>query len=87
MSKDKKVVLIQIIGLILFGGMALSSSSSKDSLRDVDWRGAGVGAAAGYNGYTLIGSAQSEEAARTLTANKGYSYYIWDSINGKVYAK
>lgn len=87
MSKDSKFVLIQIIGVILFGGMALSSSSSKESLKDVDWRGAGVGAAAGYNGYIIIGSAQSEEAARNFAANKGYSYYIWDSINGNVYAK
>lgn len=63
MSKTKTIALVQLIGLVLFGGMALSSASSKDTASSIDWRGAAVGAAAGYDGYIIIGTASSEAAA------------------------
>ena len=66
---------------------AASSSSQHANDRNIDWRGAAVGAGAGYNGYIIIGTASSEEDAIELATSKGYSYYLWDSVNGKVYAK
>lgn len=87
MSKTKTIALVQLIGLVLFGGMAISSASSKDTASSIDWRGAAVGAAVGYDGYIIIGTASSEAAAIKLAESKGYDYYIWDSVNGKVYAK
>lgn len=91
MFKFKKTVIFQALGLVLFCVLAMASSSQKSSssssYSDIDWRGAAVGGTAGYNGYSYIGTASSESDARSLTANKGYSQYIWDSVNGKVYAK
>lgn len=87
MSKNKRYTYIQIIGLILFSCIALSSASSQDIGRNIDWRGGAVGAAAGYNGMLPIGTASSESEARSLTASKGYTEYVWDSINHNVYAK
>lgn len=95
MVRNKQKIFIQIVGLLFFCLIAVASSSSKDSTSSrsssFDWgsagRGAAVGAAAGYNGYTLIGRASSESEARELAGSKGYSYYLWDSNNGGVYAK
>lgn len=88
MNKNKRNTIFQIMGLIAFCAMAAASSSSQQSTsRNVDWRGAAVGAAAGYDGYIIIGSASSDSEAKKLAASKGYSYYIYDTINGNVYAK
>lgn len=88
--KNRKGILVQAAVLIAFCVMAAASSSSHDassSKSSFDYRGAAVGAAAGYNGYIIIGTASSESAAADLAASKGYSYYLWDSVNGNVYAK
>lgn len=88
MTINKRNIIIQSIGLLAFCIMAMSSASSQQATsRDIDWRGAAVGAAAGYNGYTVIGTAYSEEAARKLAASKGYEAYIWDTVNNVVYGK
>lgn len=90
MLKNKRKLIIQALGLIAFCVIAAASSSSQhasSSGSGIDWRGAAVGGAAGYNGYIIIGSANSESQARDLAGSKGYSQYIWDSVNGKVYAK
>ena len=90
MLKNKQKLFFQIFGLIAFCLFAASSSSSKGSSSSgsgFDWRGAAVGAGAGYNGYTIIGKASSESEARDLAGSKGYSAYLWDSVNGAVYAK
>lgn len=80
-------VFIQVVGLIAFCAMAAASASSQEALGDIDVRGAAVGGIAGYNGYIIIGRASSESDAKGLARSKGYSVYIWDSINGAVYAK
>lgn len=89
MFKKKRIIFTQVLGLLAFCFMAASSSSqgSSSSGSGFDYRGAAVGAAAGYNGYTLIGSAESESEARRLAVRKGYDSYIWDSVNNNVYAK
>lgn len=77
-------------GLAVFCVMAAASASSQDassSRSNIDWRGAAVGAAAGYDGYIIIGKASSESEAERLAARKGYSAYIFDTVNGNVYAK
>lgn len=88
MNKNKLNTIFQIMGLIAFCAMAAASSSSQQSTsKNIDWRGAAVGAAAGHDGYIIIGSASSESEARRLAESKGYSYYIYDTVNGNVYAK
>lgn len=88
MIKNRLSIFIQAMVLLAFCTMAAASSSSKEtSGSNFDWRGAAVGAAAGYDGYIIIGSASSEAEAKRIAEAKGYSYYIWDSVNGKVYAK
>ena len=67
--------------------MAASSASEKSAASKIDYRGAIVGGAAGYEGKVLIGRASSESEARALVREKGYSSYTWDSVNGNVYAK
>ena len=86
MKKSKSKIYLQVAGLLFFVLIALASSSSKDS-SSFDWRGAAVGGAAGYNGYIIIGKASSNSEACELAKSKGYSYCIWDSNNGAVYAK
>jgi len=66
--------------------MAAASASSQGA-SNIDWRGAAVGGAAGYNGMILIGNASTHSEARKLAASEGYTEYIWDSVNGNVYAK
>lgn len=89
MKKNRINLLMQILGLTVFCILAAASSSSQSATKssDIDWRGAAVGAGAGYNGYIIIGTASSESSASELAASKGYDYYLWDSVNGKVYAK
>lgn len=90
MLKNNRKIFIQALGLIAFCIMAAASSSSQhanSSDGGIDWRGAAVGAGAGYNGYIPIGKASSESGARSLASNKGYSAYLWDSVNGVVYGK
>jgi len=90
MFSNKRSFFIQAIGLVVFCFMAMASSSSKGSSSssyDIDWRGAAVGGAAGYNGMILIGKASSQSDAERLAASKGYSEYLWDSVNHNVYAK
>lgn len=88
--KKKRFIFLQVIGLVAFCFMAAASSSSQhasSSDSSFDYRGAAVGAAAGYNGYVIIGTASSESEAQRLAARKGYDYYLWDSVNNNVYAK
>lgn len=90
MFKNKINTLFQVAGLAVFCVMAAASASSQDassSRSNIDWRGAAVGAAAGYDGYIIIGKASSESEAERLAARKGYSAYIFDTVNGNVYAK
>lgn len=96
MEKKKRILTRFLSTLVLIGfvTVSLASSSQKSSSSSgsgYDWggaaRGAAVGGAAGYNGYTIIGKASSESQAKDLAARKGYSYYLWDSVNGAVYAK
>ncbi len=89
MFKNKINTLFQVAGLAIFCVMAAASASSQDasSSGSIDMRGAAVGAAAGYNGYIIIGKASSESEAKQLAANKGYSAYIFDTVNGNVFAK
>lgn len=86
-----KHILIQGIGLVIFCLLACASSSSQGSSgsshSSIDYRGAAVGAAAGYNGYIPIGKASSDSQARQMAADAGYSYYLYDTNNGVVYAK
>ena len=77
---------IQIIGVCAFILMAASSASNKSSYREAA-RGAVVGAAAGHEGYIFIGNVSSQSEVESLAKSKGYAYYIWDSVNGNVYAK
>lgn len=87
MIKKKRFFYIQALGLIAFFIMASASESSKQASNSIDWRGAAVGAAAGYSGYSAIGSASSDDQAKEIARSKGYSEYLWDSVNGIVYAK
>ncbi|MDE5568964.1 MAG: hypothetical protein K2I89_08750 [Muribaculaceae bacterium] len=89
MNKNKQKIFIQVMALVVFCVMALASASSKQASSDsnIDWRGAAVGGVAGYNGYIRIGTASSESEARQIAGSKGYSEYLWDSVNGAVYAK
>ncbi|WP_143241133.1 hypothetical protein [Barnesiella sp. An55] len=84
-TKAKRFLItsIQVLGLSTFLLIAASSASTQK----LDYRGAAVGAAAGYNGYLYIGNASSESEAKALAKDKGYSYYVWDTKNGNVYAK
>lgn len=86
---SKTRVIIQICGLLAFSFMGLASASSQQATRDsgIDFRGAAAGAYAGYQGYIIIGSASSQSEAYKLAEKKGYSKYLWDSVNGNVYAK
>lgn len=85
---NKRNAIFQMLGLLVFCVIAAASSSSQQSTsKSIDWRGAAVGAAAGHDGYIIIGSASSESEAKKLAASKGYSYYIYDTVNGNVYAK
>lgn len=85
MFKNKINTLFQVAGLAIFCVMAAASASSQDasSSGSIDMRGAAVG----YNGYIIIGKASSESEAKQLAANKGYSAYIFDTVNGNVFAK
>lgn len=88
MIKIRLSIFIQAMVLLAFCTMAAASASTKSaSGSGIDWRGAAVGASAGYNGYVIIGSASSQSQAANIAKNKGYSEYIWDSVNGNVYAK
>lgn len=91
MFKNKRSAFIQAIGLLVFCFMAVASSSSKEGASNIDWgeavRGGTVGGIAGYNGMVCIGSASSESEATELADSKGYTTVIWDSVNGRVYAK
>ena len=90
MAKNKLKIFIQASGLAAFCFMVAASSSSQhanSSSGGIDWRGAAVGAGAGYNGYVPLGNASSEANAKSLAKSKGYSYYLWDSVNGVVYGK
>lgn len=50
-------------------------------------RGAAVGAAAAYDGYTLIGYKNSSSECEALAKSKGYTYYLFDTATGACYAK
>lgn len=96
MQKSKKLLALQLIGMVVFCVMAAASSSSSGGSSssssyfkssNVDWRGAAVGGVAGYNGYTYIGRYSSKSEAAQAATNKGYGDCIWDANNGATYAK
>lgn len=89
---NKKYLIFQVLGLVVFCLMAAASSSSQHSAGSgTDWgsvsRAALIGAGAGHEGYDYLGYASSEAKAKELAASKGYSRYIWDTNSGNVYAK
>lgn len=88
-TKFKKILIsgIQLIGVCVFLLIAASSASTQKAGSSLDYRGAAVGGIAGSKGYIYIGKASSDREAQALVREKGYSSYVWDTINGNVYAK
>jgi hypothetical protein len=74
--------------MLLIGSLTFSGCAEMASLmQNTSQREGTVGVAAAANGYIYIGTASSDSQARAIAANKGYSYYLYDTITGKVYAK
>lgn len=70
--------------LCLFGAAALLSVVMVSCMEMASFLD---GAQAGYNGYTVVGTAGSEKTCASMCQRKGYDYYRYNPGNNVCYCK